>query len=314
MTSNSKTAVLLLAHGTPETVEEIPEYLRNVTSGRPLPDAVAEEVKHRYSLIGGSPLTRITMRQGKLLEEEVGIPVYVGMRNWHPYISDTVREMREAGITRMIALCMAPQNSRTSVGLYKRAAYAEAGNRMEIQFVDDWHDHPKLVLAFAEKLRSAHEAARQQLGKNPPVLFTAHSVPTRTITEGDPYEQQARATAALVANKAGLAENGWDFAFQSQGMSGGAWIGPTVEEKIAALKQQGHKGVVMQAIGFVCDHVEVLYDIDIGFRQLAQENGMMLWRAPSLNDSPLLISGLAELVCSRLHSSVSNPIPAAQAE
>ncbi len=314
MTDNPKTAVLLLAHGTPETIAQIPEYLRNVTSGRPLPDAVVDEVKHRYSLIGHSPLTEITERQAELLENELGIPVYVGMRNWRPYISDTVRRMREAGITRMIAICMAPHNSRTSVGLYKRAAYAEAGNPMEIQFIDDWHDHPLLIRAFAESLRPAYEAARQQLGAAPPVLFTAHSVPTRTVADGDPYEQQARATAALVASKAGIPENGWRFAFQSQGMSGGPWIGPTVEENILALKALGHKGVLMQAIGFVCDHVEVLYDIDIGFRQFAQQQGMKLWRAPSLNDSPLLIAALAELVQSRLHGSASTSVPAVQAE
>jgi protoporphyrin/coproporphyrin ferrochelatase len=298
-------AVLLLAHGTPDRVDEIPEYLRNVTGGRPVPEAVLQEVTHRYSLIGRSPLTALTMQQAELLHEEIGMPVYVGMRNWHPYIPDTVREMRESGVKQIVAICMAPQNSRTSVGLYKQRTLAEAGDQMEIQFVDQWHDHPQLVLAFAEKLKPVYEAASAQLGTKAPVLFTAHSVPARTIEAGDPYDKQAKESAALVSQQLGIAENKWRFAFQSQGMSGGAWIGPTVEETITALGQEGHKGVVIQTVGFVCDHVEVLYDVDIAFKQFAANQGMQLWRAPSLNDSPLLISALADLVRSRIHNFTS---------
>src|SRR5690349_16302358 len=298
---SSQTAVLLLAHGTPDRVEDIPEYLRNVTRGRPVPEAVIQEVTHRYSLIGRSPLTALTLRQAELLQKEIALPVYVGMRNWHPYIPDTVRKMREAGVRQIVAICMAPQNSRTSVGLYKERTLAEA-DQMEIQFVDEWHDHPQLVQAFAEKLKPAYDAAQAQLGTRPAVLFTAHSVPSRTIEAGDPYDQQAKETAALVAQRVGIPDDGWHFAFQSQGMSGGPWIGPTVEDTITALKQQGYKGILIQTVGFVCDHVEVLYDIDIAFKQFAAEQGMQLWRAPSLNDSRLLISALANLVRSRMHS------------
>jgi protoporphyrin/coproporphyrin ferrochelatase len=299
---NSQIAVLLLAHGTPDRVEEIQEYLRNVTGGRPVSDAVMKEVTHRYSLIGHSPLTALTMRQAELLQERIGIPVYVGMRNWHPYIPDTVRKMRESGINQIVAICMAPQNSRTSVGLYKQRALAEAGDQMELQFVDQWHDHPQLVRAFAEKLKPVFEAASAQLGRRLPVVFTAHSVPSRTIEAGDPYDKQARETATLVAQQLEISDQEWRFAFQSQGMSGGPWIGPTVEETITALKQEGCKGVVIQTVGFVCDHVEVLYDVDIAFKQFAADQGMQLWRAPSLNDSPLLISTLADLVRSRIHN------------
>ena len=298
-------AVLLLAHGTPDRVDEIPEYLRNVTGGRAVPEAVLQEVTHRHSLIGRSPLTSLTMQQAELLHEEIGMPVYVGMRNWHPYIPDTVRKMRESGVKQIIAICMAPQNSRTSVGLYKQRTLAEAGDQVEIQFVDQWHDHPQLVLAFAKKLKPVYDAASGQLGTRPPVLFTAHSVPARTIEAGDPYDKQAKKSAALVSQQLGMAEDKWRFAFQSQGMSGGAWIGPTVEETITALRQEGHKGVVIQTVGFVCDHVEVLYDVDIAFKQFAADQGMQLWRAPSLNDSPLLISALADLVRSRIHNFTS---------
>lgn len=309
---SSNIAVLLLAHGTPDRVEEIPEYLSNVTAGRPVSEAVVQEVTHRYSLIGRSPLTALTLRQAELLRKEIGLPVYVGMRNWHPYIPDAVRKMREAAIRQIVAVCMAPQNSRTSVGLYKQRTLAEAGDQMEIQFVDEWHDHPQLVRAFVEKLKPAYDAARAQLGTRPPVLFTAHSVPSRTIEAGDPYDKQAKETAALIAEQAGISQDAWRFAFQSQGMSGGPWIGPTVEETITALKQEGHKGVLIQTVGFVCDHVEVLYDIDIGFKQFAADLGMHLWRASSLNDSPLLISALADLARSRV-ASFSSTVSTAEA-
>ena len=305
-TSNSQnTAVLLLAHGSPESVDDIPDFVRYVVGGRPVPPQIVEEIKHRYSLIGCSPLNEITMRQGKALERELGLPVYVGMRNWKPFIPDVVRTMSANGVARAIAICLAPQNSRTSVGLYRGAVMGESGTPFALEFIESWHDHPLLVRAFAEKLLTGWESACRQVGSKLPVIFTAHSVPQRTITEGDPYESQSRETAALVAKTAGLADEDWSFAFQSQGMSGGpvsgnAWIGPTVEDMILRWKEKGHIGVFIQPVGFLCDHVEVLYDIDIGFKGFAAKRGMQLWRAESLNDSPMLIAALADLTRSRL--------------
>lgn len=301
--SDMKTAVLLLAHGTPDNVSEIPEYLRNVTGGRPIPDSVIEEVAHRYGLIGRSPLTEITMRQAQLLSAALSMPVYVGMRNWKPYISDTVRALRADGVAHVVTLCLAPQNSRTSVGLYRNAAFKEAAG-MAIDFIDSWHDHPRLIEAFAERLGTALAKA----GRGTHVIFTAHSVPSRTITDGDPYEQQARETAALVASEAGLPDSQWAFAFQSQGMSGGPWIGPTVEETLQALRNEGCPRVLIQPVGFVCDHVEVLYDIDIGFRDYASQIGLETSRTESLNDSSTFISALADLVRTQLrrHASASH--------
>ncbi len=290
----SKTAVLLLAHGTPDDVSEIPEYLRNVTGGRPVPDSVIEEVKYRYGLIGQSPLTRITLRQGELLSESLNMPVYVGMRNWKPYIADIMARMRADGITSAVALCLAPQNSRTSVGLYRKSLEG-AAQEIAIDFIESWHDHPLLIDAFAEKLG----AARSKFGKDVPVIFTAHSVPARTISDGDPYEQQARETGALVARQVGLPETQWTFAFQSQGMSGGPWIGPTVDETITNLKDAGNSRVLIQPVGFVCDHVEVLYDIDIAFREFGESIGVEVVRTESLNDSPTFIAALADLVSRR---------------
>ena len=179
----AKHAVLLLAHGTPETVEQIPEYLRNVVSGRPLPQAVIEEIQHRYSLIGRSPLTEITMEQARLVEAELAaggepVRVYVGMRNWRPYIPDVVRQMRADGVEEAAVICLAPQNSRTSVGLYRRAVEAEAGG-LRIDFTEGWAQHPLLIEAFAERLRPALSRLSAEVGAPVPVLFTAHSVPTR---------------------------------------------------------------------------------------------------------------------------------------
>ena len=297
--SDSKSAVLLLAHGSPDSVEEIPEFLLQVTGGRPLPAQVIEEVQHRYGLIGRSPLTELTLLQGKLLAGKLGLPVYVGMRNWKPFIADAVRAMGAEAITRAVVICLAPQNSRTSVGLY-RSALAANNPASAIDFVESWHDHPLLIKAFAEKLLAGLAHANSQMGQKLPVIFTAHSVPQRTITEGDPYEQQAKETAALVAEEAGLSQSDWQFAFQSQGMSGGAWLGPTVEDTIRKLKGEGHGGVFIQPIGFLCDHVEVLYDIDIGFKEFAEKEGMKLWRAESLNDSALLTAALADIARPRL--------------
>ena len=370
----SKRAVLLLAHGTPDELEDIPKYLSNVVSGRPMPQTVVEEITHRYGLIGKSPLTALTLEQGRLLSDALGMPVYVGMRNWKPYIVDVVRQMKLDGITEAAAICLAPQNSRTSVGLYRRAVFAEAGDAIRIDFIEGWAEHPLLADAFAARLRPILEQVKAETGEAATVLFTAHSVPCRTIQtpaanaptgrpgappasgagqppatavapaaamtmpgessspaagtavptspvapahapaewvqssadvarqDGrpvplpDPYPVEAKRTAALiVARTPGLAEDQWCFAFQSQGMAGGPWIGPTVEDTLTALHAADVTTVVLQTIGFLCDHVEILYDIDIAFKEFAQELGMRLERPASLNASPLLTQALVDL-------------------
>ena len=308
-----KKAVLLLAHGTPETAEQIPEYLRNVVSGRPIPQSVVEEIQHRYALIGRSPLTEITTEQARMVEAELAatgriVPVYVGMRNWRPYIADVVRQMRADGIEEAAVICLAPQNSRTSVGLYRRAVAAEAAG-LRIDFTDSWADHPLLAEAFAERLRPLHERLSAETGAPVPVLFTAHSVPTRTVQPpaepetgprlwpgqgADPYDSDARRTAELVAARVPEIPRWW-FAFQSQGASGGPWLGPTVEETLQAIAADGVKTLILQPIGFLCDHVEILYDVDRLFHQIATELGVRLERPESLNTSPTLTRAVAEL-------------------
>ena len=299
-----KTAVLLIAHGSPENPDQTPEFLRYVTGGRPLPPQVIEEIRHRYSLIGFSPLACWTVLQADQLSQELQLPVFVGMRNWKPFIADAVKAIAAQKIERVIAVCMAPQNSRTSVGLYRSAVSADGNLPFAMDFVDEWHDQPLLAKAFAENLRAGWAKANAEYGGTLPIIFTAHSVPARTITEGDPYEAQSKETANLVAKAAGLdagvTHDAWTFAFQSQGMSGGQWIGPTVEETILSLKAKGHTGVFIHPVGFLCDHVEVLYDIDIFFKQFAEKEGMRLWRAESLNGSKTLTAALADLVRGRV--------------
>jgi len=297
----NRTAVLLLAHGSPDSPADIPEFLKYVTGGRPVPEAAVEEIRRRYSLVGKSPLTEITLAQGEALQRELGLPVYVGMRNWKPFIADIVRQIIDGGIEQLLAICLAPQNSSTSVGLYRRALFAEMKPEISVNFVEEWHDHPGLVKAFAEKLGPAWRKASEELGTPAPVIFTAHSVPMRTIQAGDPYEQQTKETARLVGERIPeLAPELQHFAFQSQGMSGGPWLGPTLERVILDLKKQGHKGVVIAPIGFLCDHIEIFYDIDVVFRQFASEQGMTLWRSESLNTSPTFISALANLASEKL--------------
>ncbi|MBO0912069.1 MAG: ferrochelatase [Acidobacteria bacterium] len=313
MTAPAKHAVLLLAHGTPASVDDVPEFLLRVTGGRVLPQEAIEEVKHRYAAIGRSPLTELTLKQGELLAERMGLPVYVGMRNWHPLVSQALAAIEADGVRHAVVICLAPHNSRTSVGLYRKSLADAAASDITFDFVESWHDHPLLVQAFAEKLIAARKRNNGERGGEPAgetqasirVIFTAHSVPERTVREGDPYELQARETAALVASSAGLEESEWRFAFQSQGMSGGPWLGPTVEETILEMKRAGDRSILIQPIGFLSDHVEVLYDIDIHFKQFAKSHGIGLLRTESLNDSTLLISALHEIVESRMSASAS---------
>src|SRR5215472_7906889 len=162
--AQAKTAVLLLAHGSPESPADVPEFIRYITGGRPVPDAVIEEVRHRYGLIGRSPLTEITLAQGAALQRELGLPVYVGMRNWRPFIADVVRKALADGVQQVLAICLAPQNSSTSVGLYHKALMAEMKPEITVRFVDSWHDRPLLVRAFAEKLEPAWRHASHEAG------------------------------------------------------------------------------------------------------------------------------------------------------
>jgi ferrochelatase len=293
--------VLLLAHGAPDRLEDIPAFLLNVRDGRKLPDALVKEIVRRYSLIGGSPLLRLTTLQAEGLAKLLGRQVYVGMRNWKPFISEAVRQIKADGVERVVALCLAPQNSRTSIGLYKKYLFEDVERLapdVQVDFIENWHDHSGLVEAFRERVATALARVQAAAGGPVPVIFTAHSVPEKTIQGGDPYEQQVRETAALVAKAVGLKE--FSVAFQSQGMTAEPWIGPTVESLIDQLAAQGQRHVLLAPVGFVGDHVEILYDIDVAFREYGKTRGVTVHRSKSLNNSPLFIQALAAIVTERL--------------
>jgi ferrochelatase len=326
MITADREAVLLLAHGTPDVLGEMEAYLKLVTGGRGVPAHVVKELQERYTAIGlgeertsaGPHLTRWTMRQAALLQERLRRRVYVAMRNWKPFIPDVVARMKGDGIKKVKAICLAPQNSRTSIGLYRRALEDAVGNSMEVEFLAAWAEHPLLVRAFAERMWPALAFAHTSVKGLVAALFTAHSVPSSTVLPStipmeyhgmiladgpDPYDKQCRQTARLIgtALRDVLDPRDCYFSFQSQGLSGGPWLGPTVEETLARLKHEGYEAVVIQPVGFLCDHVEILYDIDVAFQQTARELGLKLVRAESLNDSPGLISALENLALSGAH-------------
>lgn len=298
--------VLLLAHGAPDRLGDIPEFLMNVRGGRPLAASAVEEVVRRYALIGGgSPLLEITARQAIELAKLLGLPVYVGMRNWKPYIEDALHCLNKVQVTRVVAVCLAPQNSRTSIGLYRShlaKAVEKVAPELHVEFVESWHDHPGLVAAFREKAAAALARMEREAGQPVPVVFTAHSVPVKTVEEGDPYERQVKETARLVAEAMGL--SGYAVAFQSRGMTPEPWIGPNVESQIEALAAEGRRHVLLVPIGFVSDHVEILYDIDVVFRDYGLKKGVSVARSGSLNDSPLFIHALASIVSNRIGASL----------
>jgi protoporphyrin/coproporphyrin ferrochelatase len=296
-----KQAVFLLAHGAPERLEDIEAYLQYVRGGRPLAPHVVAEVRDRYAQIGGSsPLLARTREQAQALEKQLAaagrpVSVYVGMRNWHPFIRETMEEIRSDGVERIVAICLAPQYSRMSVGFYFRRlqeAKQDLGVTAGIVWTKSFHAHPLLIEAFSEKLAP--------FGFDGKVLFTAHSLPEKILENGDPYDTEAKATARAVAGSAGLRD--WDFAYQSQGMTDEKWLGPTVESEIDRYAGEGVREFVLAPIGFVSDHVEILYDVDILFREYARERGIRLLRTESLNDSPTFIAALAAVAREKLDS------------
>jgi ferrochelatase len=284
-----KQGVLLLAHGAPERLEDVASYLTFVRGGRPASPRIVEEVTSRYQAIGGSsPLLAWTRTQAEALQRLLGIPVFFGMRNWHPFIRETMDRVRGAGLDRIAAIAMAPQFSELSVGLYiqrTEEARRDAGVAAEIVWARSFHDEPLLIEALAEKL--------EPLAAGRKVLLTAHSLPEKALAGGDPYDRQTRATAAAVAARLGLAD--WEFAYQSQGLTDDRWLGPTVESCLDRYAAAGIREVVVYPIGFVCDHVETLYDVDVVFRNYAAGLGISLFRPEALNGSATFTAALAEV-------------------
>ncbi len=287
--------VLLMAHGTPSSLDEMPEYLKLVRGGRPPSAELVEEMRHNYQAIGGrSPLTTITFAQAAVLRERLGggVPVAVGMRNWTPFIKDAIAELAGKGVTRIVGIPMAPQFSTLSVQKYHDTATASLPPGVTFDAVQSYYSHPLLVAAFAERVAAAAPKPDEL------VIFTAHALPRRVIESGDRYADEVGATAKAVAERAGLTR--YRLAFQSAGRTPEPWIGPEIQEVIDEESATGVRKFLAVPIGFVSDHTEILFDIDIQAAQTAREFSTTLRRTESLNTSPTFISLLEDLVRSRI--------------
>ncbi len=282
-----------MAHGTPSSLDEMPQYLERVRGGRPPSPELVAEMRSNYRAIGGrSPLTEITRAQAAALAQRLGgdVPVAVGMRNWKPFIDEALGELAAAGVDRVIGIPMAPQFSTLSVQKYidaARAALTAAASPIEFHPIRSFHAHPLLIEAFAERLRAADPAPDEL------VVFTAHSLPARTIEAGDQYANEVAQTARAVAERSGVAR--YEIAYQSAGRTPEPWLGPSldalVEERAAHVPR-----FLVAPIGFVCDHTEILFDIDVQAAAAAQRAGAALRRTESLNTSPTFIRVLEDLV------------------
>ena len=299
------TGVLVMAYGGPDSLEEIPGYLADIRAGRPTPHEVVEEITENYRAIGGrSPLLEVTRKQVDALAQELGdaYRCYLGMRHWSPWIEDVIGQMIEDDVTYAVGLVLAPQFSALSVAKYQQRVADGLDlyrGRIEFEHIPSYHDAPGLIEAFA--VRVAEGLSRWPDGERDRVhvVFTAHSLPERVLASGDPYGVQCLETAQLVAERAGLAEEGWSWSYQSAGRTPEPWVGPDLGEHLSELTARGIRDVVVVPVGFVSDHVEILFDLDVRARARADELGMRFERPPAVNDHPVFIEALAELVRSR---------------
>jgi protoporphyrin/coproporphyrin ferrochelatase len=282
-----RTAVILMAYGSPDRLEDVPAYYADIRGGRPVSPEKVEELVGRYRRIGASPLNEVTERQRAALERELGLPVYVGMKHWEPWVADATGRALADGAERIVALVLAPHYSRMSIGGYReRLERALDGAQPDVRFIEDWHDHEPFLDVLADRIR----------GTDAHVVFTAHSLPERVLATGDPYRDQLLETSRLVAERAGVPADRWSFAFQSESATGEPWLGPDILEHLDALHARGVRKVLVAPVGFVADHLEILWDIDVEARERAAELGLELDRIASLNDDPAFIRALADLV------------------
>jgi protoporphyrin/coproporphyrin ferrochelatase len=290
------TAVLLSCHGTVERVEDLPEFIGNIRRGRRPPPEVLREVQRRYAEIGGSPLMRITRAQAEALASRIGLPVHVAGRLWRPYPGEVLKEAAAAGVTSVISLPLAPQSVEVYHASVREAAAAQPD--LDVRYVPPWGTEPALIDAFDEAIV---EAVGQHFGEVPAasvaVVLTAHSLPKRVIDAGDAYQTEFVEMATLVAARAAGRGHPTRIAFQSQGMTGDAWIGPDLPTTFAELVRSDLRQVLIAPIGFVADHVETLYDLDIEAQALARTAGVTrLARSPAMNTRPRFIDALEAVV------------------
>ena len=280
-----KPAVVLMAYGSPSEPADMRAYLEDIRGGRPVSDEAVEELTERYRRIGGrSPLDEVTEAQRATLEEELELPVYVGMKHWQPRIAEAAERALAGGADLIVGIVLAPHYSKLSIDGYRERLEEAVEGRAELRFVESWHTHEPYVAVLADRVRESDAH----------VVFTAHSLPARILAEGDPYRDQLLETSQLIAERAGLAS--WSFAFQSESATGEPWLGPDILDELNSLHQRGVEHVLVCPIGFVSDHLEILWDIDVEARERAAELGLELDRIESLNDDPAFIRGVAELI------------------
>ncbi|MGQ0793447.1 MAG: ferrochelatase [Deltaproteobacteria bacterium] len=303
-------AVLMIAYGGPEKLDDIRPYLSVVASGRPIPPARLEEVAHHYELIGGkSPINELTYRQAGALNKRLAdagyaMPVYVGMRNWHPFIADTVKRMRSEGVQRALGVIMAAHRCDASWQRYQRDvdnAMREAGVSMEFDYTPALFDHPLFIEASAELIAGKFDEIPPAERDGATLLFTAHSIPA-PMAEQSPYVSELQTSCALIAQR--LGRGAWTLCYQSRsGRPEDAWLEPDVCSVIKNLGAGGVKRVVIQPVGFLCDHVEVLFDIGIEAQEAAEGAGIHLHRAETVNDHPKFIAAIADAAIKKIGDS-----------
>jgi ferrochelatase len=291
--------LLVMAYGGPGSLDEVEPYLRDVRGFRDTPPEVVDEVRARYAAIGGrSPILERTGAQARALEEALNtngrrFTAVVGMRHWHPYIGDALVRLAEAGVERAVGLVMAPHYSRMSIERYFKEA-EEAQTPVQLAPIREWHLLPGYLEALEDRVRAALARFPAAVRDTVPLILTAHSLPERILQWNDPYPVQLAATTHAVVDRLGGRSH--RFAYQSASRTPEPWLGPDAGKVIAELAREGHRHVLLVPIGFTCEHVEVLYDVDVELRRRAQELSVHLERAETVNDHPLMIRDLARLV------------------
>lgn len=307
MTKRTRVGVILMTYGSPETLEDVPQYLANVRGGRPADQELIDEFKRRYDVIGGSPLVRITREQAAALERELNRrhpddPAFRatgGMRFAPPLIADAVRAIGPES-DELIGVIMSPQYSPILMSGYNTAfdsAVAELGRGdLRAAVAGDWHLQPEFIEALAQRVREALDRFPADVRQTVPVLLTAHSMPQRVVEKEPRYIESLHETARAVAERVGLGPDRWMFCYQSAGHTPEEWLKPDFADIMPVLREQGHTHVLIAPVQFLADHLEILYDIEIGAREQAESQGIQFARTESLNLAPKFIAALADVV------------------
>jgi len=294
---NKSQALLLLAYGCPKTLDDIEAYYTDVRRGHP-PDAVQlKELQDRYKAIGGkTPLLDITRLQAKLLEQRLGIKTYIGMKHWHPYIAEAVKQISHDGIKQIVAIVLAPHYSMMSIGDYEtrlKHAIAEIDPTIQVTLIKHWGDDAIFIDSLCQRLEATRKEFPSPQWDAIEVVFTAHSLPIKILEMGDPYQKELLQTSTLAAEQLKIPH--WRLSFQSAGRTRDTWLGPDILQELKALGAKGIHQVVVAPIGFTTDNLEILYDLDIQAGEVAKELGIIFKRIPSANATPRFIDALAHV-------------------